>query len=87
MLVIGSATLDCGPTRGLADGEEATSALDPTRRADVAPRALCATQRRIGQIHRVVVLRIIADPGRGGMNPQVLSGPDLSTVRHLRTPL
>jgi hypothetical protein len=62
-------------------------ALDPTRRADVAQRALCATQRRTGQIHRVVALRIIADPGRGGMNPQVLSGPHfppVSKVKELR---
>ena len=29
------------------------------------------------QIHRVVALRIIAGSGRGGMNPRVLSGPDL----------
>jgi hypothetical protein len=29
----------------LADEEEAAYALDPTRRADVAPRAMCATQR------------------------------------------
>jgi hypothetical protein len=65
-------------TGRLADGEEAAYALDPTQRADVAPRALRATQRRTGQIHPVVALRIIADPGRGGMNPQVLSSPDLS---------
>ena len=54
-----------------------------TRRADVAPRALCADQRRTGQIHRVVAHRFIAGAGRGGMNPQILSSPDLSTVRHL----
>jgi hypothetical protein len=69
--------IDCGPTGRQADGEEAAYALDPTRRADVAPRALCATQRRTGQIHPVVALRIIAGAGGGGMNPQVLSGPDL----------
>jgi hypothetical protein len=31
--------VDCGPAGGLADGEEAAYALDPTRCADVAPRA------------------------------------------------
>jgi hypothetical protein len=44
------------------------------------PRALCATQRRTGQIHPVVALRIIAGAGGGRMNPQVLSGPDLSAI-------
>jgi hypothetical protein len=73
--------IDCGPTGGLADGEEAAHALDPTRRADVAPRALCANQRRTGQIHPVVALRIITNAGGGGMNPQVLSSPDFSRVR------
>jgi hypothetical protein len=52
------------------DGEEAAYALDPTRRADVAPRALCANQRRTGQIHPVVALRIIAGAGGGGMTPR-----------------
>jgi hypothetical protein len=69
----GARGIDCGPTGGLADGEEAAYALDPTRRADVAPRALCAAQRRTGQIHPMATLRITA--GAGGMNPQVLSGP------------
>jgi hypothetical protein len=32
---------------------------------------------------RVVALRIIAGARRGGMNPQVLSGPDLTENRHL----
>jgi hypothetical protein len=61
--------VDCGPTGGLANGEEAAYALDPTRRTDVAPRALCATQLRTGRIHHVVALRIIAGAGGGGMNP------------------
>jgi hypothetical protein len=65
---------------GLADGEEAAYALNPTRCANVATRALCATQRRTGQVHRLVALKIIADPGRGGMNPQVLSSPDLTEI-------
>ena len=65
--------VDCGPTGGLADGEEAAHALDPTRRADVAPRALCATQRRTGQIHPMVGLRIIARAGGGGMTPRFQS--------------
>jgi hypothetical protein len=65
----GARGVDCGPTGGLADGEEATHALDPTRRADVAPRTLCATQRRTGQTHPVVGLRIIACAGGGGMTP------------------
>ena len=64
----------------LGHGEEAAYALDPTRRADVAPRALCATLRRTGQIHPVVALRIIADPGHCGMNPQVLSNPELTEI-------
>jgi hypothetical protein len=34
----GARGVDCGPTGGLADGEEAAHALDPTRRADVAQR-------------------------------------------------
>jgi hypothetical protein len=37
-----------GFTSALADGEKAGHALDPTRWADVAPRTLCATQRRTG---------------------------------------
>jgi len=49
--------------------------------ADVAPRALCATQWRVEQIQRVVALRIIAGAGGGGMNPQVLSSPDLAAGR------
>jgi hypothetical protein len=76
----GACGVDCGPTGGLADGEEAAHALDPTRRADVAPRALCATQRRTGQIHPMVGLRIIAGARGGGMTPQVLSSPDLSAI-------
>ena len=75
--------VDCGPTGRLADGKETAYALDQKRCADVAPRALCADQRRTGQIHRVVAHRFIAGAGRGGMNPQILSGPDLSTVRQL----
>ena len=67
-------------TGGLADGEEAAYALDATRWAEGAPRAMCATQRRTGQIYRVVALRIIAGAGRGGMNPQVFSGPDLTAI-------
>jgi hypothetical protein len=55
--------VECRPTGGLADGEEAAHALNATRRADVAPRALCAIQRRTGQIHPMVALRIIAGPG------------------------
>jgi hypothetical protein len=39
--IYGPGGIDRGPTGGLADGE-AAYALDPTRRADVAPRALCA---------------------------------------------
>jgi hypothetical protein len=49
-------------------------ALDQNRCADAAPRALCADQRRTGQIHWVVAHRFIAG-GRGGMNPQILSSP------------
>jgi hypothetical protein len=74
--------VDGQPRGEQAHGEEAADALDQTRCADVAPCALCATQRRVEQIQRVVALRIIAGGGRGGMNPQVLSSPDLSTVRH-----
>ena len=48
--------------------------------ADVAPRALCATQRRLEQIQWVVALGIIAGGGRGGMNPQVLSSLDLTPI-------
>jgi len=43
----------------------------PDACADVAPRALCATQRRTGQIHSVVALRIIAGNGGGGMAPRL----------------
>jgi hypothetical protein len=57
------------------EGEGSAYALDPTRRADVAPRAQCANQRRTGQIYPVVTLRITAGAGGDGMNPQVLSGP------------
>jgi hypothetical protein len=78
----GASGIDREPTGGLSDGEETAHALDPPGRTDVAPRTLCATQRRTGQIHPVVTLRIIAGAGGGGMNPQVLSGPDLSTVPH-----
>jgi hypothetical protein len=48
--------------------------------ADVAPHALCATQRRVEQIQWVVALGIIAGGGRGGMNPQVLSSLDLTPI-------
>ena len=56
--------IDCGPTGGLADGEEAAYALDQTRRADVAPRALCANQRRTGQIHLVAQDSSLGRPWR-----------------------
>jgi hypothetical protein len=55
--------------------EKCRYALDPTRCADVAPRALCATQRRAGQIHPMVALRIIAGAGGGGMTPRFFPVP------------
>ncbi len=79
----GAGGVDCRPAGGLADGEEAAYALDSMRCANVAPRALCADQRRTGQIHRVGAYRFIAGAGRGGVNPQLLSSPDLSTGRHV----
>jgi hypothetical protein len=54
----------------------------PTRRADVTPRTLCATQRRTRQIRPVVGRRIIAGAGGGVMTPGFAS-LDLSTVRNL----
>jgi hypothetical protein len=68
----GAGGIDRGPTGGLADGEETAYALDPTRRADVAPRALCANQRRTRQIHPVVTLRITEVARGGGMTPRFL---------------
>ena len=62
------------------DGQRSTITLGTIERL---PRVRCADQRRTGQIHRVVGTRFIAGAGRGGMNPQILSGPDLSTVRQL----
>jgi hypothetical protein len=73
----GAGGVDCRPAGGLADGEEAAYALDSMRCTNVAPLALCADQRRTGQIHRVVAYRFIAGAGRGGVNPQLLSSPDL----------
>jgi hypothetical protein len=57
---------------------------DPTRCADVAPRSLCATQRRTGQIHRVVALRIIAGAGRGSMTPRFFPVPLNRRLSHFR---
>jgi hypothetical protein len=52
-----------------------SSMTAPMRRADVAPRALCATQRRTGQIHPMVALRILAGAGGGGMTPRFFPVP------------
>jgi hypothetical protein len=47
--------------------KEAAYPLDSTWCANGAPRALCADQRRTGQIHRMVALKFIAGAGRRGM--------------------
>jgi hypothetical protein len=66
----GAGGIDCGPTGGLADGEETAYALD-RRGAQILRHARCALiNGELGKYTRVVALRIIADPGRGGMNPQ-----------------
>jgi hypothetical protein len=53
------------------------------RGARMLLHARCALLNGVEQIQRVVALRIIAGGARRGMNAQVLSSPDLSTVRHL----
>jgi hypothetical protein len=65
-------TMSIATSRSYADQWlETKKAFPPTRTVVLGVRL--TTQRRIGQIHPVVALRIIADPGRRGMNPQFLS--------------
>jgi hypothetical protein len=47
--------------------------LDPTRRADVAPRALALINDELGKFSGR--LRIIAGAGGGGMNPRFFPVP------------
>jgi hypothetical protein len=58
----------------------------PDRKSDPTNQLRQAIPRRPSHIDGaggVVALRIIADPGRGGMNPQVLSGP--MQIAHLKS--
>jgi hypothetical protein len=44
------------------------------------PRTLCATQRRAGQIHQLVALKIIAGIGDRSLTPNFFSGPQFSAI-------